>query len=85
VWRSRIGEILAYVSILKNSKGELLFFSRRKAGFLGMYSAAISVIKIYENYVKEPNSPLQYLLTYKLSQDYLELFLCAPSTQWLVS
>lgn len=42
-----------------------------------MYSAAVAVIKIYEDYVKIPNAPLQYLLTYKLSQDHLELFFCA--------
>ncbi|KMQ87397.1 thap domain-containing protein [Lasius niger] len=59
------------------AENELLFHSRRKVGFLGMYSAALAVIKIYEDYVKKSDAPLRHLLTYKLSQDYLELFFCA--------
>lgn len=46
-------------------------------GFLGMYSAAQAVIKIFDNYVKPDNSQLRHLLTYKFSQDHLELFFCA--------
>lgn len=62
---------------MKTSENELLFHSRRKVGFLGMYSAALAVIKIYEDYVKKSDAPLRHLLTYKLSQDYLGLFFCA--------
>ena len=45
--------------------------------FLGTYSAAQAIIAIFDNYVKPNNSQLQYLLTYKFSQDHLELFFCA--------
>jgi len=48
-----------------------------KVGFLGLYSACLAVISIYEKYVKAPNSQMKYLLTYKLNQDHLELFFCA--------
>lgn len=77
VWRSRIEQILIYISTLKNENGELLFKTRRKMGFLGMYVAAQAVIAIFDNYVKPNNCELQYLLTYKFSQDHLELFFCA--------
>lgn len=53
--------------------GQPIAHSRRKAGFLGFYNAVLSVIDIYEKYVKL-NGPLKYLLTYKMSQDQLELF-----------
>ncbi|XP_026829625.1 uncharacterized protein LOC113562961 [Ooceraea biroi] len=37
----------------------------------------MSVISIYDTYVKLEGSQLKYLLTYKCSQDHLELFFCA--------
>lgn len=37
----------------------------------------MSVLAIFDAYVKPENSQLKYLLTYKLSQDHLELFFCA--------
>lgn len=58
---------------------QLIGLSRRKAGFVGFYNAVISVIEIYETYVKSNEAPLKYLLTYKMSQDHLELFFCAHS------
>ncbi|EZA51134.1 THAP domain-containing protein [Ooceraea biroi] len=77
IWRPRIEQLLIYSSTLKNENRVLLFQTRRKMGFLGMYSAAQAVIKMCGNYVKPHNSQLRYLLTYKLSQDHLELFFCA--------
>ncbi|KAK3872733.1 hypothetical protein Pcinc_022203 [Petrolisthes cinctipes] len=44
-----------------------------KARFLG---AIKSTMALYKQYVGQ-DKPLQYLLTYKLSQDHLELFFCA--------
>lgn len=77
IWRSRIEELLTNISTLRNGENKLMFSSTRKVGFLGMYSACLAVISIYEKYVKAPNSQMKYLLTYKLSQDHLELFFCA--------
>ncbi|CAH0718939.1 unnamed protein product, partial [Brenthis ino] len=74
-WRKNILEQINYLSEIK-LHGKPIAHSRRKAGFLGFYNAELSVIDIYEKYVKS-NGPLKYLLTYKMSQDHLELFFCA--------
>ena len=66
--------LLIYISMLKNKDGMSLFQTRRKMGYLGFYSAAQAVIKIFDDYVKPDNSQLAYLLTYKLSHDHLELW-----------
>lgn len=76
-WRVKIMEEINYLSKLKLTNDTLLVQSRRKAGFLGFYNAVISVLHIYDKYVKAEKPELNYLLTYKLSQDHLELFFCA--------
>ena len=52
-----------------------MFRSKRKTPFVGLLCDINSVISIYEDLVAKPNASLQYLLTYKLSQDHIELFL----------
>lgn len=47
--------------------------SGRKTGFLGFLICIESLEKIYKKYIIEEKM-LKYLLTYKLSQDHLELF-----------
>lgn len=76
-WRTKIMEEINYLSQLKLTNDTLLVQSRRKAGFVGFYNAVISVLHIYDKYVKAEKPELNYLLTYKLSQDHLELFFCA--------
>ena len=51
-----------------------MVFSRRKTGFIGFLVAIKSIEGIFCEWVEPENSPLRYLLTYKLSQDHLELF-----------
>lgn len=36
-----------------------------------------SVTSLFEKLVEQDNAPLKYILTYKFSQDYLELFFSA--------
>lgn len=59
-----LGLTLKNISILK---------SPRKTGFLGFIICIDSLIKLYKLHVTEKNN-LMYILTYKLSQDHLELF-----------
>lgn len=75
-WRQNIMREIEYLSQIRLGQ-QLIGLSRRKAGFVGFYNAVISVIEIYETYVKSNEAPLKYLLTYKMSQDHLELFFCA--------
>lgn len=48
---------------------------KRKLGFLGFLLNAESLKWLYQNYVSPKVMPFPYLLTYKFSQDHLELFL----------
>ena len=46
-----------------------------KTSFIGFVACIMSVKNLYTTYVQAANSPLmKYLLTYKLSQDHIELF-----------
>lgn len=51
-------EEINYLSQLKLTNDTLLVKSRRKAGFLGFYNAVISVLHIYDIYVKAENPEL---------------------------
>ena len=48
--------------------------TRRKTGFIRFLAAIKSTKEIFHNLVETKEAPLKYLLTYKLSQDHLELF-----------
>ena len=47
---------------------------KRKTGFIGFLVGIKSVQGMFHDLVESPNPPLRYLLTYKFSQDHLELF-----------
>lgn len=51
-----------------------IVLSRRKTGFVGMILAIRNAITMYEHQVVEKNY-LQYVCTYKFSQDHLKMFL----------
>lgn len=54
-------------------KGRPILDSSRKTGFLGFLICMESLKKMYLNLVEERHV-LQYILTYRISQDHLELF-----------
>ena len=43
-------------------------------GFIGFLAAIDSIKALFYNLVEKENAPMKYLLTYKFSQDHLELF-----------
>lgn len=62
--------ILHHFIIMKNQ-----FLTRkRKLGFYDLIVSIRNSITIFLKYVPTNESPLQYLLTYKLSQNHLKLF-----------
>lgn len=65
-----------YFKSLKDPKGVPLLKTKRKTPIIGFLVAIQSTKALCDLYVGE-NKPLEYLLTYKLSQDHLELFFCA--------
>ena len=70
-------EAYVYISKLKNNQGTLITISKRKTGFLGFLAAIKSIKALYADLVAPSKPCLKYLLTYKLSQDHLELFFAA--------
>lgn len=77
LWRPQILAELKYLKNIKNIEGKLMWNTRRYVPFIGTIAAVISIIDIYDTYVKPEGSQIKYLLTYKCSQDHLELFFCA--------
>lgn len=77
IWRSQILAELEYLKNITNVEGKLMWNTKRYVPFVGMITAAMSIIDIYDTYVKPEGSQIKYLLTYKCSQDHLELFFYA--------
>lgn len=62
-----------YIHGIKDQFGNKIIFSKRKTGFLGFLINMSSIEGIINEHINiKPN--LKYLLTYKLSQDHLEMF-----------
>ena len=72
-WES--DEAREYINGLKNASGDLMYTtSRRKTGFVGFLVAIDSIKSIFFELVDKKEAPMNYILTYKFSQDHLELF-----------
>jgi hypothetical protein len=66
-------KVEAYIRSLRDPTGRPITSTPRKTAFIGFLMTLTSVKHIYFLHVKPSDSPLSYLLTYKLSQDHLEL------------
>ena len=77
IWESFLSGATLYISDLRDPTGQLLIESRRKTGFIGFLAAIKSITALYADLVYGDDAPLQYILTYKFSQDHLELFFSA--------
>ena len=74
-WHPFLTEAYSYIFGLKDSTGgSPMYRTRRKTGFVGFLVAIQNVKAIFHELVELPQAPLKYLLTYKFSQDHLELF-----------
>ena len=69
-----LNEAFKYIFALKNPANVPMHTTRRKTGFVGFLLAIKSIKGIFSQTVEQPVAPLKYLLTYKFSQDHLELF-----------
>ncbi len=74
VWRSFLDDAKGYLLSLTDVNNVPLYKTKRKTPIIGLLCTIESVIGIFNDYCGKDNSPLKYLLTYKLSQDHLELF-----------
>ena len=69
-----LDEAFKYIFALKNPANVPMHTTQRKTGFVGFLLAIKSIKGIFSQTVEQPVAPLKYLLTYKFSQDHLELF-----------
>lgn len=74
-WRPQIIEGIKYLLNCTDVSGRPLWCTPKKTPFVGFIMSAISIYSIFDDYVK--TGRLSYLLTYKMSQDHLEVFFCA--------
>ena len=75
--KSILDEAGKYIRKLKCSDGKPILTSKRKTGFLGFLVCIDSVLGLASDLVLREKPVLKYLLTYKMSQDHLELFFSA--------
>ena len=76
-WAQTVNDAESYIVGLKDNKGVLLTQVKRKTAFVGFLVCVRSARNIFGELVGRPDAPMRYLLTYKLSQDHIELFFSA--------
>lgn len=67
----------SYIIMLRFPDGQSVLNSNRKTGFLGLLICINSLKVLYAKYIDSDNAILDYLCTYKMSQDHIELFFSA--------
>lgn len=76
-WQKILQEARKFLLGLQSQLGKPMYLGQRKTGFVGFVASIDSCMKLFSVLVDAPNSPMSYLLTYKFSQDHLELFFAA--------
>ncbi len=69
-----LDEAYDYILHLRDVSGNLMYNTQRKTGFVGFLVAIKSIRQTFLDLVEKENAPINYILTYKFSQDHLELF-----------
>lgn len=75
IWQEFLVETQKYLLSLKDSNDIYLWETKKKTPFLGFALTIQSVLGIFYDYVE--TEKLRYFLTYKISQDHLEMFFCS--------
>ena len=73
MWLQRCNDIAEYIFTLKDEKGNYLRTGHRKTAIWCFKFSIESIQSIVKELLNQNNKPYQYLLTYKLSQDHIEL------------
>ncbi|KAB0798672.1 hypothetical protein PPYR_09665 [Photinus pyralis] len=74
-WKPILLSSVDYLSSLKTVDGRFLHLTNRNTSIRGFIITIKSSIALYDQYVSA--GPLSYFLTYKVSQDHLELHFCS--------
>jgi len=70
-----IAESIKYLEKLQDQNNEMLITSKRKTGFIGLIVCLKSAENLFDDLLK--TGELNFILTYKISQDHLEMFFSA--------
>ena len=73
VWSSVIDASIKYLLELKDEDGNILAKQKRKTFVLGFVTSALSAKFLAFELLGRADDPFEFLLTYKFSQDHLEL------------
>ena len=73
-WNTFLDESYSYILGLKDLSKTCMYKTPRKTGFIGFLVGIKSFQGIFHDLVEVEDAPLKYVLTYKFSQDHLELF-----------
>lgn len=71
-----IDAYIKYIVSLKHNENTPILRTERKTKLLGFIVCLKSVVGVYKQYIQSSENKWDYLLTYKISQDHLELFFC---------
>lgn len=87
IWEPLLQKTVKYISNLTwGYDKKLIVEHKEKTGFLGVIISSISIVKIFDE-ITTKNDYFKYLLTYKVSQDHIELFFNAVRARggWCVN
>ena len=73
VWWPFLQEFSHYIMQLRTTTGKCLHSHPKQTGFIGLYITIQSIRGVYDGLCNVDMPTLQYLLTYKFSQDLIEL------------
>ena len=76
-WKLFSSDAFDYISTITDVSGKPMFATPRITPFLGFLVGIKSVQYMHNKLVSAEQPKLKYILTYKMSQDHLELFFCA--------
>ena len=72
-WLEKCQETVDYFLSLKDSSGNFIRNNKRKTAIWGFVYSIYSLMSLSQELLTRDNNPLKYILTYKFSQDHLEL------------
>ena len=75
-WAKAFDDAVSYLLTLKDVSSQPLYYGTRKTGIVGFIIAIESIRSITIDLLTRAESPYDYVLTYRWSQDSIELWFC---------
>ncbi|PIK43542.1 putative THAP domain-containing protein 9-like [Apostichopus japonicus] len=76
-WEKILHNATTFLMGLKDGAGTPMYQGPRKTAFSGFAASIHSIKKLFSELIDSVGAPMKYLLTYKFSQDHIELFFAA--------